>query len=86
MHKIGRSYVYASDYCGSSHHDRGYFLHGACGEEVVGSQESKKIFDVFIQGENFCFALLCFTGGETRWIRMPASIGAITISPGRNFI
>ena len=55
MHETGRSYVYARDYSGSTDHDRGYFLHGACGEEVVRSQESKKIFDVFIQGEKFLF-------------------------------
>ncbi len=51
VHEAGRSYVYARGYSGSTHHDRGYFLHGACGEEVVGSQEIREIFDAFIQGE-----------------------------------
>jgi hypothetical protein len=60
VHGTRRSYVYARDYSGSTHHDRGYFLHGACGEEVVGSQESKKIFDVFIQGGKSLFRTLHF--------------------------
>ncbi len=85
MYETGRSYVYARGYRGSTHHDRGYFLHGACGEEVVGSQESKKLFDVFIQRGKFLSRTLCFTSGML-WTSVPASIGAITISLGRNFI
>ncbi len=86
MHGTGRSYVYARDYSGSTHHDRGYLLHGACGEEVVGSQEGKKIFDVFIQGGKFVFRTLHLCKSDTLRARVPASIRAKPISIGRNFI
>ncbi len=55
MHETGRSYVYARDYSGSTHHDRGYFLHGACGEEVVGSEKGKKTLDAIIWSGNSLF-------------------------------
>jgi len=41
MHGTRRSYVYFLDYSGSTRYDRGYFLHGSCGEEVVGSQKGE---------------------------------------------
>ena len=41
MHGTRRSYVYFLDYSGSTRYDRGYYLHGACGEEVVGSQKGR---------------------------------------------
>jgi len=41
MHGTRRSYVYFLDYSGSTRYDRGYYLYGACGEEVVGSQKGK---------------------------------------------
>ncbi len=50
-----RPYVYFRDCGGSTRYDRGYFLHGACGKEVVGSDKGKKIFDVIIWSGNFLF-------------------------------
>ncbi len=55
MHGTRRSYVYFLDYSGSNHYDRDYFLHGPCGEEVVGSDKGKKIFDIIIWRGNFLF-------------------------------
>jgi len=55
MHGTRRSYVYFLDCSGSNHYDRDYFLHGSCGEEIVGSEKGEKIFDVIIQGGKFLF-------------------------------
>ena len=41
MHGRRRSYVYFRDFSGGTRYDSGYFPHGACGEEVVGSQKDK---------------------------------------------
>jgi hypothetical protein len=41
MHERRRPYVYFRDFSGSTRYDKGYFLDGACGEEVVGSQKGK---------------------------------------------
>jgi hypothetical protein len=41
MHGRRRSYVYFRDFSGSTRYDSGYFLHGACGEEVVGFHKGK---------------------------------------------
>ena len=45
MHGTRRSYVYFLDYSGSTRYDRGYYLYGACGEEVVEYQKEKPTFN-----------------------------------------